>query len=96
MPPSPSAPKGWLGLSWGSSGRIEVEPGTVQGDVAVIAGRTWLTSVSGQCDALVEPTVFDDYAHTAGRRYFPTCATCNSSNSRAARTYSTDKPLRAA
>jgi hypothetical protein len=51
-----------LGLSLEAGGRIEVEPCSVQGDLAVIAGWPWRARVSGQRDALYERMVFDGYA----------------------------------
>lgn len=50
-----------LGLSLEANGRIEMDPCTVQGDVASIAGRAWPVSVNAQRNALYERMLLDDY-----------------------------------
>ncbi len=52
-----------LGLSE-RAGQVQAEPCTVQGDVALIAGRPWPASVQGQRQALIERMQRDGYSGT--------------------------------
>ncbi len=52
-----------LGLSE-RAGQVQAEPCTVQGDVALIAGRPWPASVQGQRQALIERMQRDGYPGT--------------------------------
>jgi len=56
-----------LGLSLGTgsdAGQVIAEPCTVQGDVALIAGRAWPARVQGQRDALLQRMRRDAYVAT--------------------------------
>ena len=56
-----------LGLSRGTganAGTVVAEPCTVQGDVALIAGRAWPARVLGQRDALLQRMRRDGYFAT--------------------------------
>ena len=62
-----------LGLSE-RAGQVQAEPCTVQGDVALIAGRPWPASVQGQRQALIERMQRDGYPGTCSAT--PKAAAC--------------------